>query len=345
MDYLITPTPLLYPRFEMVKMKCFIHKTASYLGISNDITATICVTIVVFLFGVVVNIIIHNFRNYKERSIHRKISKINHKLLIDGLRKEAKNLKCFSNQLIIDHHGSYSYMSIDLPYVIILKKIGYANLYKAYFTGIENFFSMWRRSKIDAFNDLWLTAEFLSIHHINSRIKGEKYIELNGKYNELRNFEVQKAQDLLEEFRIRFNRQLESSEPLAVFYTKREKIMKKYKDTPNNTLPRKTNEYLNQILELNRNNVSLLTRYNSDTNPVELNSHILTSNYRYENQKNHIESAKFYFDSLYDEYIKSNEKLIRSYKILNFKRFSFSFKKIKPYIIIQVRVIFKKLSL
>lgn len=229
--------------------------------------------------------------------------------------KQSINFKKFSDQLNVEHEDAFIYSHTQIPWLDVFNKIGYENLYKAYFKGVENL-SFNLNNKIKLFNTLWATIEFLNKTNDEASDKAEKFVEKNAAFNELRNLSLGKAQQIIEDFRIRFNGQLGLYEPLGIFFGKREGIIKNYVDTPNRTLPHLTEKYFQNLLTLNRDNVDLVQRYERDIKSVELNSHLLECSLRYSNMSNHLESAQHYFNHLQKTYESYYKDLKRNYRYL-----------------------------
>jgi hypothetical protein len=237
--------------------------------------------------------------------------------LIRGVYKQAKDFQDLTQQLNIDHAGPYNFTYRIIPALEVFNKIGYENLYNAYFKGIENFSLFRDRNRTAAFNTLWTSIEYFNHTFDEANEKVTHFITENARFNEMRNMALGKAQEIIEGFRIYFNRKLELKEPLGVFYGQREQIIKEYHSEDDHTLPRKTEAYVQKILQLNRDNVEVVQRYENDIHSVKLNSLLLESSLRYENMKNHIESYNHYFNHLSITYFDTFEKIKWSYAILN----------------------------
>jgi len=82
------------------------------------------------------------------------------------------------------------------------------------------------------------------------------------------------------------------------------------------TLPRKTQNYINELLNLNRTSIDTIYRYEADIHSVKLNSLLLENSLRYQNMKNHIESINKSFEHLEGTYVERYNILKSDYKLL-----------------------------
>jgi len=298
-----------------------INQLIDYLvksfNIPRQAIATILISLSTFILGILINNAIISFNKFFQRRIHRTLSQINYKLLLKNVYKQQHDFFNFKEQLIISHFGPFDYNYKIMPALDVFNKLGYENLYKAYFRGIENFTLFRNRKKLSAFNNLWTSIEYLNHIQKDSFEKVENFIAKNSDLNDLRNQSLGKAQNIVEEFRIHFNRELTIKEPLGVFFSQREQIIKDYREEKDFNLPDKTEVYVNKLLNLNRDNVNIIQRYERDIHAVELNSYLLESSYRFENMKNHIESVNYYFAYLSTSYLETYIRLKRYYSILN----------------------------
>lgn len=291
----------------------FVVRTFS---IPRQTVATILITLTTFILGILINLFLAEAKNYLQRKIRRQLSRINYKLLLKGVYKQAIEFNKFKKQLTIDHEGSFDYLHRTIPAIDVFNKLGYENLYKAYFRGFENFTLFKNTTKINAYNNLWASIEYLNRTHNESFDTVKTFIEDNAKLNELRNLSLGQVQQIIEDFGIYFHRKLELKEPLGMFYDKREKIIATYMSDPDHTLPRKTQDYIDKLLNLNRTSIDTIYRYEADIRSVKLNSLLLESSLRYQNMKNHLESINKSFEHLEDTYFERYKILKSDYKLL-----------------------------
>jgi len=298
-----------------------INKTIDYFAnnyhIPREAVATILISVIIFLLGILINFSLSQINKYLQRRMHRTLAEINYRLLIINIYKQKDDYFLFIRQLVIEHKGSFLYTYRIMPALDVFNKLGYENLYRAYFKGVENFTLLKNKKKLSAFNNLWSSIEYLNHIQKDSIENVNNFIKKNSELNDLRNLSLGKAQDIVENFRIHFHRELTLKEPLGVFYGKREEIIKNYHKTKDYNLPKITEDYVQKLLNLNRDNVDVIQRYERDIHAVELNSYLLEASYRYENMKNHIDSVHHYFETIFKSYTERYESLKRNYSILN----------------------------
>ncbi|RQP09086.1 MAG: hypothetical protein EAS52_24285 [Parapedobacter sp.] len=302
-------------------MKDWLILISEYLGVDVKTLVTVFTTIFVFVAGILINSTVIQIRNFYGRRSHRILSRLNHKDLLCDIYRQGTNYNFFIKQLDINFTSAYNFQYRIMPSLGVFREIGYKSLYNAYFTGPENFLVINKKKRLRAFNALWRAIEYVEHTSATSLIRGKEVIEKQGELNELHNRSNGKAQQLIEQFRLKFTGQLGSNEPLGIFFNEREKIIENWINQKDRISPPNTNSYLVKILELNRKNVELTRRYDIDIKSVELNGHILESCLRYENMSNHIASANGHFNYLFKEYRSTFEKLKVSYRILNNSNF------------------------
>jgi len=298
-------------------MKELITKWADLFGITEVAVATITVTVIIFLSGLVFNNLITGIYAFNKRKTHRILSILNHRSLIADVARQSRCYKHLYDQIKIEREGAFHIKYQLMPALSAYKEIGYENLYKAYFNGIENIGFFNTTKKVRAFNSLWKNIERISNTHSSSIERSEKMVDYYAKLNEIRNESLGKAQANIENFRIRFHRILEIKEPLGAFYEKREKIIQTFLKNKNPQLAHTTEKYVQDLLTLNRENVDLIQRYESDIKSVELNSYLLDASLRFINMKNYLETNYGIFEHLEAQYYESYLSLIKSYRTLN----------------------------
>lgn len=300
-----------------------IKSLAKTFDIPKYTVVTILITLFTFISGIVINLTLSAIKDFKQRRIHRKLAALNHRHLLRTLYKQTIYIGVFEKQLTIDYTGSFTFTYQQIPALEVFFKIGYENLYKAYFRGFENFRVFDNTGRIKAFNNLWSIIEYVNHTNDTSFKRVDKFEEKNSSLNEARNLALAKAQNVVEKFRIQFHKKLTSKEPLGDFFDQREKIIKKFRDAPDYTNPVNVEQYMQALLNLNRANVDLISRYENDIHSVELNTYLLEASYRFHNMKNHYGSVHHYFSHLSETYLENCKKLKDSYRILNPRHFNF----------------------
>lgn len=271
------------------------------------------IPLLLFFIGLGINAYI----SYSKRKTHRTLIRLNHLLLIKEMSKQSKYYENFRNQMDIERSGSFEILFRIIRSLSVFSEFGYESVFKAYFSGIENLQFFGKKEKIKAFDEFWKNVEYVKDTYPRSLDRSESLVEKNAQLNELRNASLSKVQVIIEDFRLKFTGQLELREPLGEFYDKRERIIANWNRSDNHLLAHNVHKYVNNLLNLNREDVSLMRRYKSDIKSVELNSYLLESCYRFDSIKNLFESYHASFDHLAKEYYKGSVGLIKAYRNLN----------------------------
>lgn len=129
-------------------MKEIIDCIKDTFGIDNNTTATILITISVFLIGLIFQALYHIIVNIIKRSRYR--SMFIHLLeeISKSSYKQGEFFKDFAKTLDIKYVGHFNLNTATLSYLSTYEKLDFEILYSAFFHGIENLFS---RRKLKAF--------------------------------------------------------------------------------------------------------------------------------------------------------------------------------------------------
>ncbi|MDB5024299.1 MAG: hypothetical protein JWP78_2054 [Mucilaginibacter sp.] len=297
----------------ILKVIEFLHRT---FGIGTDAVANILVTIFTFSAGILITVIFKAVGGYLDRRNHRKLLKLNLFNLIRGIYKQAIGYELYSQQLIIEHNGSFNFSAKSISAVGIFNQLGYKNLYNAVFNGIENIRFRNRKMIRIAFNNVWATIEFLNLFHKDSFAEAQKFMELNIEANESRNRALGRAQPTVENIKITlYARAIQPD--LATYFRSIEEIIMTYRGQENFTNSKITNDYFVQpLLALSKNNIDINKTYFQLLQPVELNQALLECSLRYQNQKNLIESYCNQFKDLTYSFYDNARKMKESYRTL-----------------------------
>lgn len=297
----------------MLKLIDFIHAN---FGIGNDTTATILVTIITFVIGFIINELIAAIKKFYQRRNHKQLLKLNLKNLLKGIYKQAIEYEKISNQLTIEHNGSFHFQINSIAATKIFYYLGYRNLYEAIFSGLENIRFINKTHKRTAFNHIWETLEFLTLFHESSFNMNKEFFELNAHINEQRNQSLGNAMKIIEEFRLVLHGTPIPTN-LGEYFVAIEDIILNLRNQENHTNPKIIQEsFVEPVLQLNRTNVDLIKEYRAILKPVELNAELLESEIRFTNQKNLIETYNYNFESLNKSFLKNYKQIKTAYRAL-----------------------------
>lgn len=299
-------------------MKDGLKLLAESLGVTPAAIVTILVTVLVFISGIIINNLIAAYNSYVERPLNRRLSVINLKQLLRMVYKQAQHYDDFCKQLNIEYLNNYNFRYVDIPSINIFKEIGHRNLFRAYFEGTENFFAFYRKRKLKSFNVLWGIIEYTNNTHRESVTKAENFIKELGTLNHLRNEGLGKVQQNVEEFGNHFHRQLELKHPLGIDFGERIRIIDEYQRTLNPTSPNNAQDYIDKLINLNRENIDLCSRYERDIKSVQMNADILSATLAFQNFSNLIEASNGTFTHLSKTYNEHYRKMKDAYRVRNY---------------------------
>jgi hypothetical protein len=177
----------------MSQLQEYLNKT---FNIDDRTSATIIITLFVFVLGILVNQLLKVISDFLKRKNLRKIFLLNLSELEKRALKQSHEYKSSSEQFSFTYTENFNLQKIDISQLIILKELGYKDTFNAFFSGIENWFkfkNLYRK----AFNKIWdaiFAMDFwqgisLEMNHFNTAYSA---------YNEKRNLALQAFQTLLE---------------------------------------------------------------------------------------------------------------------------------------------------
>jgi hypothetical protein len=133
-------------------MQEFIEKL---FNIGHDASATIIITILVFVLGYIITGIGRIISNFIRRAAVRKLFLENIKSLNVSIREQERIYKVMADAFYIHKDPSWDTFKVELFQIAVFKEISYKETFQAFFTGIENVFSCKKKIKRKAFNKLW----------------------------------------------------------------------------------------------------------------------------------------------------------------------------------------------
>ena len=299
----------------MLKFIKFLHNT---LGISNDAAATVIITLITAILAILLTELLKSFSSFSKRKNYRKLLRINLINLIKGLYRQAVGYDSFYKQINIGFTNSFEIQQKSISAIGVLEQLGYENLYDACFNGIENVWFFQRSKKAIAFSNLWATLEFLKKFHDQSFIDANKFIELNGKINNERNYSLSKVNNIVDSFRIRIHGE-QVPVNLGNYFNAMENIHVELRKQPNYVAPQVMDEFfVKKILALNRNydNLNVFKQFGNIINPVDMNTALLEASLKYTNQKNLINSYNRNFQELSLGFFRQFDEMKKTYKVL-----------------------------
>ncbi len=123
-------------------------------NIDENTSATIIITLFVFVVGIIIHSSIRIVSKYMKRINIRKMFLLNLHDLQKKSNHQAEKYKATASQFDFNHTGNFALYRIDISQLEILKEIGYTNSYNAFFSGIENIYRL-KNIYRKAFTKMW----------------------------------------------------------------------------------------------------------------------------------------------------------------------------------------------
>lgn len=278
-----------------------------FFEIDNNTSATIIITISVFLIGILINLFLSFIQKVIERKNIRRIFLMNVKALEKNVRDQSVEFKKFSDQFCFEYTENLNLKIINFPQVQIIKQIGYGLSYDAFFKGLENIFVS--KSSFETFNEIWETVYFLESWKDHSNIIKDFNASYK-EYNFLRNKALAEFQKSVESDLTIGN--INSKIPeISNYYTQANEILISFQKL-NRRIDMVQNMLVQRFLELNR-----VSNHSKIPMIVHYNYNLLEASLNFENLKNLIESYKSLYLKLTEALLKRSNKLNDCFKILN----------------------------
>lgn len=294
-------------------MKEFIESISKFIGITADTAATIVLTLFTIFLASFFTEIITSFKSYLQRRVYRNLLKINLIELNKGLHKQADSYDKFSKQLNIEHLGPYIFTTCSIPAYNLISQIGYENLYKAFFNGVENLISS--SNKVTAFNDVWGTIEYLNLFHKKSFEDSEKYGIKNAEINEQRNKCVESVNRIT--FALIINREDELTTDFSNYLKIIDDIRFELYQSDDAQAPKIVEEtFIQPLIKNNILNKDVVRNYRNIIPFDDFNSALSEASLRYKNQVNLAIAYHFYFKQNKEEFDRHFDKISKVQKVL-----------------------------
>lgn len=156
-----------------------------WFKVDSNTSATIIITVLVFISGIIFTEIIKELSAYFKRRKIRKICNYNFKNLENGIEKQSKYYLKYCESLNFKNTSGFKFTSIIIHSIYIFENIGYPNIYEAYFFGFENLFK--GKKELKAFSKLWSCV--IAMQQWQDQMKDimQNQIQNFNKWNDFRN--------------------------------------------------------------------------------------------------------------------------------------------------------------
>lgn len=272
------------------------------LGIDNNTSATIIITLIIFGIGLIFTQISKSIGSYIQRKRVKRICSINFESLEIGIKKESKAYQNLIESLRFENKHGWDFSQVHITSLDALREFGYINIYNAYFTGVENIFS--RKIKLKAFQKFWSTLVIIPLWQktmksfINDQLKN--YNEWNGK----RIDSLMAFNKLCDSYIYQFAEKLIDDINLKTYILELDNIRVNLQNQADFTNPETIENILVQpVLKLNRNTKNIEIIH-------EFNKFLLSTSLGYRNMKQILETSQNQTLSFYHDF-RGREKLIR----------------------------------
>ena len=167
-------------------MQEFIEK---YFKIGHDASATLIVTLIIFILGYAISAIVYILSRYFNRRSHRKMFINNLLGLNKAIKAQENGFLATLKSMNFEENTFWVYDKVDFFQLSAFREIGYKDSFKSFFYGIENMLPSCTKKNLKrkAFNRAWSifsNSEFWSNKALNDYYQNlEKYNQFGDKRN------------------------------------------------------------------------------------------------------------------------------------------------------------------
>ncbi|MFC1226662.1 hypothetical protein ACFE6N_22855 [Pedobacter sp. BG31] len=291
---------------EFQNIKNFLAK------VDENTYTTILITFIIFFLGYLFNWLSKQLSEFGERRLYRQLVKTSLLNLTKQINKQAVHLTNLANGLDIDGVGATNFDYIILYDLSLISEVPYITLKTSFLDGWENKFKS--SMSVKDFNVLINSVKYLSIVNDDIVNEGKRLFEEFSQLNELRNNELTNVQRNVEKFRINAVGRYNCSEPIGTYFRERENIIARWRKKDDYITPTNVQLYLQELLNLNRSNVEVISENEELVDSTELNISINLATMRYENMVNFMNAKKSQFLFYARQYYLNKDKLFTIYK-------------------------------
>jgi hypothetical protein len=168
-------------------MKEVILYFKSNYGVDANTVLTIFVSTLVFAIGLLLQRINTFITSLSEKKKIRNLFELNLETLIRHTFKQHVEYEKSALLLVPSSDAFFVLTRVSIPSAEIIERIGYQNIYEAYFTGFRiNFFPN-NKMRLKAFNKIWAIISSIKFVQAQSFSRFDEFIKLYNEYNEHRN--------------------------------------------------------------------------------------------------------------------------------------------------------------
>lgn len=255
---------------------CIQEKLIEWFNIDPNTSATIIISLSVFIVGFLFQQLFQSISFYIQRKRTRNIFEIVVKKFIEQVNVQSKVYSKSAKTFVFDRDTSFQFRKATIFTSQSVNQIGYQNIYNAYFSGFENLIKFNKTLKLKAFNkiwsciisvDFWLDKSFKGVDMFPSKYNG---------FNDNRAEALENYRKFLDPLMASFDGK-EIPKGVAIYISEIDRINIEWQKSRNRLRPDKIHRKLILPLRIyNRKNINPIS--------VEMNSFLLDATRHYINQ-------------------------------------------------------------
>lgn len=288
-------------------MKRFIEFINELFSIQNETSATIVITLTIFILGFILTGVMNIIRAYNSR---KSIRNLFIDLLIEVSKtalKQADYFKSFEDILSIENKDFFRLKKTPINHLDNLSKLSINAFHEAYFTGFENIFC--RKIRQKAFNKIWIHISSLSFWEEKHHNELKDFINKFNSYENKRNDELETWRKISDQL-IYMAQQQNVEGKLREYFTKYDKIVYTWQNAGQNT----------HYFVVQRDLIEPLRKLNREYKELPfvltLTNPLLGVTSGYENLVSLLNVNKITYHSHYQSYKNSGRIIAKAIKIL-----------------------------
>lgn len=178
-------------------MKIIIEYLNNLFNIDNETSATIVITLTVFILGFIITWFINVLRKYFNRRRTRKLFLDLLKEIARTTLRQSNNFFDFSKKLTIENQDIFELDKSPINHLDNISRLSINSFHEAFFTGPENLCC--RIIKQKAFNKIWIHISALSYWEQQYPNDLKEFINKFNNYEDKRNEELENWRKLSDE--------------------------------------------------------------------------------------------------------------------------------------------------
>lgn len=262
----------------------------SVFEIDANTSATILITLSIFIIGISIQQLLLLFSKFIERRKTRKIFKISLTGFIKQVKKQSEGYNETAKSFTFDEQTNFEFTRATIYTLSSLNSIGYQKTYEAFFTGFENIWKCNLNLKLKAFNKVWDSIKSVEFWHQKSFEDLSDFIDKYNDLNEKRNIAIENHRRFFESIITEINNKSVPAK-VGLYIQDVDRIHVDWQKLKNRTRPNIIHRYL--IIKLR-----IINRKNSNIKIVNrMNENLLDATKEYQNQRNLLKTQKDQFEN------------------------------------------------